>query len=80
VDFTLGETQQAVIQAAGPVLDRGQPATGDDRALWKELGQAGLLELGGDGLGVLDTAVLLAEADRRGCCGGRRTGFGPKCC
>jgi 3-oxo-4-pregnene-20-carboxyl-CoA dehydrogenase alpha subunit len=79
VDFALGETQQAVIRAAGPVLDRGQlsdrrqppdrrpplAADGDDRALWKELGQAGLLELGGDGLGVLDTAVLLAEVGRR---------------
>jgi len=85
VDFTLGETQQAVIRAAGPVLDRGQrpdrgqlpdrgplpglgpppAADGDDRALWKELGQAGLLELGTGGLGVLDTAVLLAEIGRR---------------
>jgi 3-oxo-4-pregnene-20-carboxyl-CoA dehydrogenase alpha subunit len=67
VDFALGETQQAVIAAAGPVLDRGQPpaADGDDRALWKELGRAGLLELGTGGLGVLDTAVLLAEVGRR---------------
>jgi 3-oxo-4-pregnene-20-carboxyl-CoA dehydrogenase alpha subunit len=79
VDFTLGETQQAVVQAAGAVLDRGQlpdhrrppdhgpppAADGDDRALWKELGQAGLLELGTGGLGVLDTAVLLAEIGRR---------------
>jgi 3-oxo-4-pregnene-20-carboxyl-CoA dehydrogenase alpha subunit len=70
VDFALGETQQAVIRAAGPVLDRRQPspATGDralGEALWKELGQAGLLELGGDGLGLMDTAVLLTEVGRR---------------
>ena len=53
----------------------GQPAAGPgepyDSALWKELGQAGLLSLalpawlGGDGLGVLDTAVLLTEVGRR---------------
>ena len=44
---------------------------GYDWALWKELGQAGLLslalpaELGGDGLGVMDVAVLLTEVGRR---------------
>jgi alkylation response protein AidB-like acyl-CoA dehydrogenase len=48
-------------------LDAGQP---DTRALWKELGQAGLLALalpgwlGGDGLGVMDIAVLLTEIGR----------------
>jgi 3-oxo-4-pregnene-20-carboxyl-CoA dehydrogenase alpha subunit len=55
----------------------GQPGTGgpdtgppDTRALWKELGQAGLLALalpgwlGGDGLGVMDIAVLLTEIGR----------------
>jgi alkylation response protein AidB-like acyl-CoA dehydrogenase len=85
VDFALGETQQAVALAAAHVLDRSQPppappapAAGDpddraawDEALWKELGQAGLLGLalpawlGGDGLGVMDTAVLLTEVGRR---------------
>jgi 3-oxo-4-pregnene-20-carboxyl-CoA dehydrogenase alpha subunit len=72
VDFALGETQQAVAAAAAHVLDRGPaPGDADDRALWKELGQAGLLGLalpawlGGDGLGVLDTAVLLTEVGRR---------------
>jgi alkylation response protein AidB-like acyl-CoA dehydrogenase len=60
VDFTLGETRQAVAQAAGHVLDRDPPLP--DHALWKELGQAGLL---GDELGVLDTAVLLTEVGRR---------------
>jgi 3-oxo-4-pregnene-20-carboxyl-CoA dehydrogenase alpha subunit len=80
VDFDLGETQQAVIEAAAGVLGQRQPhpqqpppgaADDYDRALWKELGQAGLLglaipeRLGGGGLGVLDTAVLLTEVGRR---------------
>jgi alkylation response protein AidB-like acyl-CoA dehydrogenase len=77
VDFTLGETQQAVARLAAEVLGQGRPpgppAPGDgyDSALWKELGRAGLLslalpaELGGDGLGVLDVAVLLTEVGRR---------------
>jgi alkylation response protein AidB-like acyl-CoA dehydrogenase len=81
VDFTLGETQQAVVEAAAGVFGQRQPqpqprapagAENDyDRALWKELGQAGLLglavpeRLGGGGLGVLDTAVLLTEVGRR---------------
>jgi len=43
-----------------------------DRALWKELSQAGLLSLAlpgwldGDGLGVAGAAVLLTEIGRRG--------------
>jgi hypothetical protein len=86
VDFTVGQTQQAVAEAAAHVLGghaRGRaasqrnqpgqagPATGQDdthdRALWKELAQAGLLglaipgPLGGEGLGVAETAVLLTE-------------------
>jgi len=71
VDFALGETQQAVAQAAAHVLDRSQLRGPWDEALWKELGQAGLLGLalpawlGGDGLGVLDAAVLLTEVGRR---------------
>ncbi len=80
MDFDLGETQQAVIEAAAGVLGQRQPhpqqpppsaADDYDRALWKELGQAGLLglaipeRLGGGGLGVLDTAVLLTEIGRR---------------
>jgi 3-oxo-4-pregnene-20-carboxyl-CoA dehydrogenase alpha subunit len=32
---------------------------------WKELGQAGLLSVGADGLGLLDVAVLLTEIGRR---------------
>jgi 3-oxo-4-pregnene-20-carboxyl-CoA dehydrogenase alpha subunit len=69
VDFTLGETQQAVAQAAAHVLDRNPPLP-DGYLLWKELGQAGLLglavpaRLGGDGLGVLATALLLTEVGR----------------
>ena len=75
MDFSLGENQLAVIEAAVGVLGRagsdGEPGNDDDRALWKELGQAGLLELaiperfGGGGLGVLDTSVLLTEIGRR---------------
>jgi alkylation response protein AidB-like acyl-CoA dehydrogenase len=82
VDFSLGETQQAVIEAAVGVLGKegtgelsregtGEPGNDYDRALWKELGQAGLLGLavpewlGGGGLGVLETAVLLTEIGRR---------------
>jgi 3-oxo-4-pregnene-20-carboxyl-CoA dehydrogenase alpha subunit len=84
VDFDLGETQQAVIEAAAGVLGQRQPqpqppahaaapgvADDYDRALWKELGQAGLLGLaipeylGGGGLGVLEVAVLLTEIGRQ---------------
>lgn len=53
---------------------QGGPSAGQDdfydRALWKELAQAGLLglavpgSLGGEGLGVAETAVLLTEAGR----------------
>jgi alkylation response protein AidB-like acyl-CoA dehydrogenase len=103
VDFTMGQAQQAVAEAAARVLGghgrgqaaarrgqagqpsggvgQGAPATGHrgltagqddrgDRALWKELAQAGLLGLavpgwlGGEGLGVAETAVLLTEAGR----------------
>jgi alkylation response protein AidB-like acyl-CoA dehydrogenase len=79
VDFTLDETQQAVAEAATHVLGQYQPPGADrgsrgddyDRALWKELGQAGLLGLavpewlGGGGLGVMGTSVLLTEIGRR---------------
>jgi alkylation response protein AidB-like acyl-CoA dehydrogenase len=76
VDFTLGPTQQAAAEAAAHVLDGYQPgpeAGRDgcyDRALWKELAQAGLLGLavpawlGGEGLGMLDVAVLLTGVGR----------------
>jgi 3-oxo-4-pregnene-20-carboxyl-CoA dehydrogenase alpha subunit len=51
MDFTLAETQQAVADLATQVLAGADP--------WKELAQAGLLDL--SQLGVLDTAVLLTE-------------------
>jgi hypothetical protein len=58
MDFTLGETQQAVAQLAAQVL------TGPDP--WKELARAGLLDVSPpDGLGVLEVAVLLTEIGQR---------------
>jgi 3-oxo-4-pregnene-20-carboxyl-CoA dehydrogenase alpha subunit len=58
MDFTLGETQQAVAQLAAQVLTEPDP--------WKELAQAGLLDVSPpDGLGVLEVAVLLTEIGRR---------------
>jgi 3-oxo-4-pregnene-20-carboxyl-CoA dehydrogenase alpha subunit len=54
-----------------PVESPPERADSYDCSLWKELGQAGLLSLalpawlGGDGLGVLDTAVLLTEVGRQ---------------
>lgn len=82
MDFALGETQQAVARVAADVLGQrapaapGRPGTATaeaayDTALWKELGQAGLLSLalpawlGGDELGVLDLAALLTEVGSR---------------
>lgn len=65
MDFSLTEGQQEIARLAGQLLDEGKADP------WKELARAGLLalslppELGGDGLGVLDTAVLLAEIGRR---------------
>ena len=75
MDFDLEETQQAVARLTAAVLGRTAPPAAaqqeaDGATRWKELGQAGLLSLalpdwlGGDGLGVLDTAVLLTEAGR----------------
>ena len=76
MDFAFTESQQAIVAAAAEVLDRGQARdkgfeTQGFEAKWKELSQAGLLALalpdwlGGDGLSVLDTAVLLTELGRR---------------
>ena len=65
MDFSLTESQQEIARLAGQLLDEAKADP------WKELARAGLLalalpaELGGDGLGVLDTAVLLAEIGRR---------------
>jgi alkylation response protein AidB-like acyl-CoA dehydrogenase len=58
MDFTLGETQQAVSQLAAQVLTDPDP--------WKELARAGLLDVSPpDGLGVLEVAVLLTEIGKR---------------
>ena len=65
MDFSLTESQQEIARLAGRLLEEGKADP------WKELARAGLLalslpaELGGDGLGVLDTAVLLTELGRR---------------
>jgi alkylation response protein AidB-like acyl-CoA dehydrogenase len=86
VDFAAGETQEAVAGVAARVLSQVHPPLppaplepGQERAqlqwhdpaLWKELGQAGLLSLalpawlGGDGLSVMETAALLTEVGRQ---------------
>ncbi len=65
MDFGLDETQQEVARLAADVLGR------ESDTPWKALGEAGLLSLavperlGGDGLGVLETALLLTEVGRR---------------
>jgi 3-oxo-4-pregnene-20-carboxyl-CoA dehydrogenase alpha subunit len=63
----------ALAPAAGPAAEEvSGPGETYDRALWKELSQAGLLSLAlpgwldGDGLGVAAAAVLLTEIGRRG--------------
>jgi 3-oxo-4-pregnene-20-carboxyl-CoA dehydrogenase alpha subunit len=56
MDFTPGESQQAVASLAAKVLGAADP--------WPELARAGLLEVGSDGLSALDTAVLLTEIGR----------------
>jgi alkylation response protein AidB-like acyl-CoA dehydrogenase len=65
MDFALAEGHQAVAELAAHVLAeiKADP--------WKELARSGLLALslptalGGDGLGVLETALLLTETGRR---------------
>ena len=65
MDFSLTESQQEIARLAGQLLDEGKADP------WKELARTGLLalslpaDLGGDGLGVLETAVLLTETGRR---------------
>ncbi len=57
MDFALAERQQAVADLAAQVLAGADP--------WKELAQAGLLDVSPpDGLGVLDAAVLLTQIGR----------------
>ena len=65
MDFSLTDAQREIARLAGQLLDDGKIDP------WKELARAGLLalslpvDLGGDGLGVMDTAVLLTEVGRR---------------
>jgi hypothetical protein len=57
MDFTPGDSQQAVVTLAAEVLAAADP--------WKELAQAGLLDVSPpDGLSVLDTTALLTEIGR----------------
>src|SRR5690349_10644051 len=64
MDFTLDDTQQVIAKLTADVLD-GDPTM-------DALDQAGLLSLavpvplGGDGLGPLETMVVLTEVGRRG--------------
>jgi alkylation response protein AidB-like acyl-CoA dehydrogenase len=66
-DFALDDAQEAIVRLAGEVLSDN--ADTPDR-LWKSLGQAGLLglavpgHLGGAGLGMVETALLLTEVGR----------------
>src|SRR5215470_18245238 len=68
--FNLDETQRVIAASAAEVL-AGAGAEPGDLAAWQALAKAGLLALtlpgwmGGDGLGVLETAVLLTEVGRR---------------
>ncbi|SFS63926.1 acyl-CoA dehydrogenase family protein [Saccharopolyspora flava] len=78
MEFTLGETQQAVRDLAAEVLARetersaASTGIGFDESVWKALGEAGLLslpvpeELGGAGLGPLEVGLVLAEIGRAG--------------
>ena len=65
MDFSLTDAQQEIARLAAQLLDDGKADP------WKELARSGLLALslpvglGGEGLGVLDTAVLLTEIGRR---------------
>jgi alkylation response protein AidB-like acyl-CoA dehydrogenase len=66
VDFSYDDTQQVIAQAVGDILDTAAP-----EAAWKALGQAGFLSLGmplaqgGDGLGLVETGIVLTELGRR---------------
>lgn len=65
MDFSYDETQRVIAQVTGDVLDNA----GDDP--WKALGEAGMLTLavpewlGGEGLGLAETAIVLTEIGRR---------------
>ncbi len=63
MDFSLDQAQQAIVQVAGDALSAAEA--------WKELGRSGMLSLpvptflGGEGLGMAEVGVLLAEVGRR---------------
>jgi 3-oxo-4-pregnene-20-carboxyl-CoA dehydrogenase alpha subunit len=65
MDFALDDTQREIAKLCAQVLDR------ESDTPWKAMREAGLLglavpeRLGGDGLGVLEVAVLLTEVGRR---------------
>ncbi|HEY3903765.1 MAG TPA: acyl-CoA dehydrogenase family protein [Streptosporangiaceae bacterium] len=69
MDFELSEAQQVIAASAADVLKAA-----DGESAWPALARAGLLALtlpgwlGGDDLGVLDTAVLLTEVGRAAAC------------
>jgi alkylation response protein AidB-like acyl-CoA dehydrogenase len=66
VDFTLDEAQREIAELASVVLRKGR----DPDQTWRALADSGLLalalpaELGGDGLGVAEVAMLLTEVGR----------------
>jgi len=64
MDFSLPESQQAVASLAAQVLGGPDP--------WKHLARAGLLNLGGDGLGLPEVTVLLTEIGRHAAPGSLR--------
>lgn len=78
MEFALDETQQAVRDLAADVLGRQAQqfevdgGTGFDSAVWKALGESGLLSLavperlGGDGLGPLEVGLVLRAIGRAG--------------
>jgi 3-oxo-4-pregnene-20-carboxyl-CoA dehydrogenase alpha subunit len=66
-DFALDDDQEAIVRLADEVLSDNDDTP---ERLWKSLGQAGLLglavpaELGGAGLGAVETGLLLTEIGR----------------
>ncbi|WP_158882832.1 acyl-CoA dehydrogenase family protein [Amycolatopsis anabasis] len=76
MDFTLDEHQRDLAELASGVLhnevdhERANTAPGYDERAWQALAKTGLLalalpaELGGDGLGIAEVAVVLTEAGR----------------
>ncbi|GIE35712.1 acyl-CoA dehydrogenase [Actinoplanes italicus] len=68
MDFRLDETQEAITRLAAEVLDG---VAGEPDKSWTALAQAGLLtlavpeRLGGAGLGILETTLVLTEIGRR---------------